>query len=101
LHLRQLSAGFKQTGRTRMIDPEHLPLWLKILLFPPMLIGASLAYLPFAKTRKWRAVQIGCAIYFFLFANFFVWKSIIGYAAVAVAFFGLSVFLFLRRKYPA
>ncbi len=84
-----------------MIDPEHWPLWLKILVFPPMLLGSAFAYLPFAKTPKWRAVQIGCVIYFFLFAILFVWKSRIGYVAVAVSFFGLVVFLFLRWKHQA
>jgi hypothetical protein len=81
-----------------MTDPESWPLWLKILLFPPMLIGAVSAWLPSAKTPKWRAVQIGSIAYFFLFGIFFVWRSIIGYFIVAVVAFGLLVFLFLRRQ---
>jgi len=63
-----------------------------------MLIGAFSAWLPLAKTPKWRAAQIGFIAYFFLFAIFFAWKSIIGYAIVAVVALGLLVFLFLRWK---
>jgi hypothetical protein len=81
-----------------MTNPENWPLWLKMLLFPPMLIGAVSAWLPLAKTPKWRTVQIGFIVYFFLCAIFFAWRSIIGYAIVAVVAFGLLVFLFRRRK---
>ena len=81
-----------------MTDPENWPLWLKILLFSPMAIGAYWAWLPMAKTPKWRAMQIWFIAYFFLFAIFFVWRSPIGYAIVAVVAFGLFVFLFLRWR---
>jgi hypothetical protein len=81
-----------------MTDPENWPLWSKLLLFPPMLIGAVSARLPLAETTKWRAVQIGSIAYFFLFAIFFLWGSIIGYAIVAVVAFVLLVFLFLRWR---
>jgi hypothetical protein len=81
-----------------MTEPESWPLWLKILLFPPMVIGAVSGWLPVAKTPKWRAVQIEFIAYFFLFVIFFAWKSIIGYAIVAVVALGLLVFLFLRWK---
>jgi hypothetical protein len=81
-----------------MTDPQNWPLWLKLLLFPPMLIGAVLGWLPLAKTPKLRAAQIGCIAYFFLFVIFFAWRSMIGYAIVAVVAFGLLVFLFLRWK---
>jgi hypothetical protein len=81
-----------------MTDPENWPLWLKILLFPPMVIGAVSGWLPLAKTPKLRAAQIGCIAYFFLFVIFFGWRSPIGYAIVAVVAFGLLVFLFLRWK---
>ena len=63
-----------------------------------MLIGAVSAWMPLAKTPKWRAMQVGFIAYFFLFAIFFVWKSIVGYAIVAVVALGLLVFLFLRWK---
>ena len=81
-----------------MTDPENWPLWLQILLFPPIVIGAVSAWLPLAETPKWRAVQIGSIAYLFLFAIFFDWKSIIGFAIVAVLAFGLLVFLFLRWR---
>ncbi len=81
-----------------MTDPENWPLWLKILLFPPMVIGAVSGWLPLAKAPKWRAVQIGFITYFFLFVIFFAWRSIIGYAIVAVVAGGMLVFLFLRWK---
>ena len=81
-----------------MTDPENWPLWLKALSFPPMVIGAFSAWLPLAKTPKRRAVQIGFITYFFLFLIFFGWRSIIGYAIVALVAFGLLVFLFLRRR---
>jgi len=83
---------------TGMTDPENWPLWLQLLLFPPMLIGAVSAWLPLAETTKWRAVQIGSIACFFLFGIFFLWRSIVGYAIVAVAAFGLLVFLFLRWR---
>ena len=54
-----------------MTDPENWPLWLRILLFPPMVIRAVSGCLPLAKTPKWRAVQIGFITYFFLFVIFF------------------------------
>jgi len=92
------SVAVQKTGRTCMTDPENWPLWLKLMLFPPMLIGAVGAWLPTAKAPKWRAVQIGSIAYVFLFGIFFVWRSIIGYAFVAVVTFGLLVFLFLRRQ---
>ena len=60
-----------------------------------MLVGAVCGWLRLAKTPKWRAIQIGFIAYFFLFAVFFAWKSVIGYAIVAVAALGLLVFLFL------
>jgi hypothetical protein len=81
-----------------MTNPQNWPLWLKILLFPPMVIGAAQAWLPLAKTPKWRAVQIGFIAYFFLFAILFGWRSPIGYAIVSVVAFGLLAFLFLRWK---
>jgi hypothetical protein len=40
-----------------MTDPQNWPLWLKLLLFPPMLIGAVSGWLPLAKTPKLRAAQ--------------------------------------------
>ena len=73
-------------------DPENWPLWLKLLMFPPKLVGAVCGWLPFAKTSKWRATQIGFIAYFFLFVVFFAWQSVIGYAIVAVAAFVLLVF---------
>ena len=79
-------------------DPENWPLWLKLLMFPPMLVGAVCGWFPLAKTPKWRATQIGFIAYFFLFVVFFAWKSVIGYAIVAVAALGLLVFLFLRWR---
>jgi hypothetical protein len=81
-----------------VIDPENWPLWLKLLMFPPMLVGAVCGWFPLAKTPKWRATQIGFIAYFFLFVVFFAWKSVIGYAIVAVAALGLLVFLFLRWR---
>jgi hypothetical protein len=81
-----------------MTDPENWPRWLQILLFPPLLIGAVSAWLPWAKTPKWRAMQVGFITYFYLFVIFFAWKSVIGYALVAVVALGLLVFLFLRWK---
>jgi hypothetical protein len=81
-----------------MTNPESWPLWLKILLYPPMVIGAASGWLPMAKTPKWRAVQIGFIAYFFLFVIFFAWKSIIGYVIVAVAALGLMIFLLLRWR---
>jgi hypothetical protein len=79
-------------------DPENWPLWLKVLLFPPMVAGAISGWLPIAKTPKWRAVQIGLIAYFFLFAIFFAWKSVIGYAIVALVALGLFFFLFIRWR---
>jgi hypothetical protein len=76
-----------------MTDPENWPIWLKLLLFPPMLIGAVSGWLSLAKTPKLRAAQIGFITYFLLFVIFFEWRSIIGYAIAAVAAFGLLVFL--------
>lgn len=81
-----------------MTNPENWPLWLKILSFPPMLVGAVSGWLRLAKTPKVRAVQIGCIAYFFLFVIFFAWRSIIGYAIVAVVALGLLVSLFLRWR---
>jgi apolipoprotein N-acyltransferase len=61
-----------------------------------MLIGAVWAWLPRPNTPKWRAMRIGFIAYFYLFVIFFVWKSIIGYAIVAVVALGLLVFMLLR-----
>lgn len=80
-------------------NPDNWPLWLKLLLFPPMLVGAFCGWLPLAKTPKWRATQVGFIAYTFLFAIFFAWKSVIGYAGVAVIALGLVVFLFLRWRH--
>jgi len=44
----------QETRRTGMTDPEAWPLWLKILVFPPIVIGAVSAWLPLAKTPKRR-----------------------------------------------
>jgi hypothetical protein len=63
-----------------------------------MVMGAASAGLPLAKTPKRRAVQIGFITYFFLFGIFFLWRSIVGYAVVAVVAFGQLVFLFPRWK---
>jgi len=41
-------------------------------------------------------MRIGFIAYFFLFGIFFVWKSIVGYAIVAVVALGLLVFMLLR-----
>ena len=81
-----------------MMDPNNWPLWLRILLFPPMIVGAVCGWLPLAESPKWRGIQIGFIAYFFLFAIFFVWRSVIGYAIVAVIAAGLLVFLFLRWR---
>jgi len=65
----ELYQGYDRTGIT---GPENWPLWSKLMLFPPMLIGAVSAWLPLAETTKWRAVQIGSIAYFFLFVIFFL-----------------------------
>ena len=79
-------------------NPVSWPVWLRIILYPPMLIGAVSGWLPLAKAPKWRVVQIGCIVYFILFAIFVAWKSVIGYAIVAIAALGVVIFLFLRRQ---
>jgi hypothetical protein len=49
-----------------MTDPENWPLWLKMLLFPPMVVGALSGWLPMAKKPKWRAVPDWFYCLFFL-----------------------------------
>ena len=81
-----------------MTDPDKWPVWVQIILFTPGIIGASSVWLPLAKSSRLRTIQLSCMAYTILFAVFFLWKSVIGYAIVALVAAGFMVFLFLRRQ---
>jgi len=78
-----------------MIDPEHWPWFVKLILFPPMLACAVCAWLPLAKTPKWRAAQIGLIVYFFLFGIVVYCGKQPAIAALVLAVVALSLLAFL------
>jgi hypothetical protein len=82
-----------------MTDPNTWPLWLQLLAYPPMMVGAVSMWISLVKARPWRHIQIACIIYFWLFAIFFGWgKPVIGFAAIAIGLVALLVFLYVRNQ---
>lgn len=82
-----------------MTNPENWPLWLKVLAFPPLLVGGWSMWTSLAKTPKLRRIQIACIVYLWLFAFFLGWKQpLIGFAAIGIGAVALLVFLYLQRQ---
>ena len=82
-----------------MTDPENWPLWLKVIAFPPLVVGGWSMWAPLAKTPKWRRLQIACMAYLCLFAIFFAWNQpLIGFAVIGIGMIALTVFLYLKRQ---
>jgi hypothetical protein len=82
-----------------MTDPKAWPLWLQLIAFPPMMIGAVSMWTSLLKGRPWRQIQIACIIYLWLFAIFFGWNQpLLGFVLIAVGLVALAVFFYVRRQ---